>query len=180
MVPVSNAKALRIEMCARGNSYSFFNCLLYPASNVKQDTIDTANAINLMSINAVYDGKGLTKYTLENGKSFNVAGKKYYEGFVLDHNINWGSNDCPKALINLDKKYSSITFDVGRSGTFYDNYHDAQIKIFVDNSIVSEYTVKYSETYQRITVPLNYASSMRIESYSRGNAYGFYNCFLYK
>ena len=107
------------------------------------------------------------------GKSFKMSGKVYSNGFVSKSGIFNGY-----ALVNLEGKYSSLSFDVGHiDGT--DTYNKGTtLKIFLDGKFKHEYYIPENRSAQRITVQQNYAKDLQIQTVGGGGVYGFSNLVL--
>ncbi len=102
------------------------------------------------------------KYTTENGKSFNMGGTKYTNGFVLEY-------EGSEAVFNLNGNYRTITFDMGHvDGS--DNY-DAGIQIFIDDRLVEEYVAGYDDIPQKITIPVNNGLKIKFSVVREGDYY---------
>lgn len=112
----------------------------------------------LMEVCPPYEKSNCTEYTLSNGKSFQMSGKKYTNGFTVGDHYTTNSGHI---LFNLNGKYSSINLDLGRvDGTAE---KDGAVRFFVDDKLVKEVDVKASSLCQNITIPLNYGMQLKIE-----------------
>ncbi len=117
----------------------------------------------LTDVMDAFTSKYYEKYTTENGKSFNMGGNKFTNGFVLQY-------ENSEAVFNLNGKYSAVSLDLGHiDGT--DN-NDAGVQVFIDDRLVEEYEVGYDDVPQKITIPVNNALKIKF-SISRNNDYYF-------
>jgi hypothetical protein len=158
--------------------------------------------VNLFELEdkVLYDGIRMEKLLPTDGKFFSIGGEKYNEGFALVNSFNinhmmhefldekrfysWDLERGPEdregyALFNLNSKYTTLSFDVGRE-TSDGEKQDASLKVYLDGVLTgSEYSLSANETIKHIDIPLNSAKSLKI-SLSGGNAvrYAFVNCVL--
>lgn len=111
----------------------------------------------LMEVCTPYRTQQYTEYTLSNGKSFSMSGKKYTNGFDISN--NWGTGGY--AIFNLDGKYNSITLELGpvdgQTGS------DSEVNFFVDDKLVKSYTVNQQDLSKKVTIPLKGGMQLKIE-----------------
>ncbi len=120
----------------------------------------------LTDIMDAYSSNRYAKYTPENGKSFSMGGTKYTNGFVL-------GSYSGEASFNLNGKYKTVTFDMGHvDGT---NNADGTIQIYVDNKLIDEYEVGYSDIPKTISIPVNYGLQLQFKKGSDSGYIGFGN-----
>lgn len=112
------------------------------------------------------------EYRLIDNKYFNMSGKKYTNGFVLN-DIGRYSHGARWALFNLNGKYKSLTVTVGH----IDNARaeNATLNIYLDGIIAYTKELKYDDVARPITIPLNNALQMKLEVNGHGGltSYGF-------
>ena len=122
----------------------------------------------LMEVCPPYDWEdyGYTKFTTENGKSFNMSGKKYTNGFMLSSYTN------TYALCNLNSKYSEMTLSMGRVDGEWEG--DNTVSFFVDGKLVKECDIEQTDLCKEVTIPLNYGLHLKIICNGSG-ATGFGN-----
>ncbi len=107
-------------------------------------------------------------------KKFAMSGAKYSDGFVLKGgNIYKGF-----ALVNLQGKYSKLTFEAGHiDGTDMLN-KGTTLHVFLNGKLVIEKYIPEDRIAQKIIVPLNYASELKIQVIGGGGNYGIANLVL--
>lgn len=124
----------------------------------------------LMEVCPPYRTQQCAEYTLTNGKSFSMSGKKYTNGFDISN--NWGSGGY--AIFNLDGKYDSITLELGPVDGQTGN--DSEVNFFVDDKLVKSYTVNQQDLSKKVTIPLNGGMQLKIEKLTHyGVTTGFGN-----
>ena len=107
------------------------------------------------------------KYTTENGKSFNMGGSSYTNGFVIG-GYN-GSNG--EAIFNLNGNYKTITFEMGHVDNSNSRQKASSLQIYIDDKLVEEYEIEYDDLPQKVTLPLNNGLKLQIK---RINCNGIY------
>ncbi len=125
----------------------------------------------LIDVCPPYDSSRCELYTMSNGKSFLMGGKKFTNGFTLE-NYSWAEGEI---YFNLDAKYKSITLNMGPvdgTGFFKEN---TTIGFYVDDKLVKEYIVKPGDLPQQITVPVNYGMKLKVIHNERDADIGFGN-----
>lgn len=125
--------------------------------------------IPLMKVAAPYDFHEGKAYI--NGSVFTMSGIDYTDGFVL--NANWDGY----ALINLNHKYSKISFLVGHIDKT-SRHKDATLSIIADKYIIKEVKIANDLPPQKIEVQLNYAGGIKIQMNKGNGSYGFANITL--
>ena len=133
---------------------------------------DDRKQLPLMQVAAPYVFHYGEAYT--NGKTFTMSGNKYTDGFIL----RGGHVYKGFALINLQRKFSSLVFYAGHvDGT--DMYNKGtNLTIYVDGKIIKEVYIPEDRIAQKITVPLNYANELKIQAIGGGGEYGIANAVL--
>ncbi|MBQ3109941.1 MAG: NPCBM/NEW2 domain-containing protein [Clostridia bacterium] len=120
--------------------------------------VKPGDAENWLDVCGPYQYKKGTEYRMADNKFFTMSGKKYTNGFVLGTRRENG-----EALFNLDGKYKSVSFKVGRIDDNETYAHDATLNIYVDGIIAYTRELNYDDVAQKITIPLNGALQMKIE-----------------
>ena len=105
----------------------------------------------LMDVCEPYESSGFKAYTSTNGKSFEMAGDKYTNGFTL--------SSSGKALFNLKNKYSSMEFNVGHAES---GSYEKTIEFIVDDKVVKEITLEANCMPRTYTIPLNYGTQLKV------------------
>lgn len=111
----------------------------------------------LMDVCEPYESSLFEAYTSTNGKSFEMAGDKYTNGFTIGRGT---------ALFNLKNKYSSMEFSVGHASL--DSW-EKTIKFIVDDKVVKEIILEENCMPQTYTIPLNYGTQLKVSSSSTGD-----------
>lgn len=130
------------------------------------------NITSLMDICPPYQYHYGKKYS-EN-EYFSMSGHKYNNGFILRAGHVWKGF----ALINLQNKYSSITFEVGHIDETDMFNKGPKLYAFVDGKAILEKYIAEDRIAQKITIPLNYASELKLQVIDGGGDYGFANLLL--
>lgn len=124
----------------------------------------------LMDVCPPYRTQQYDEYTLVNGKSFSMSGKKYTNGFFISN--NWGTGGY--AIFNLNGKYNSITLELGPVDGHTGN--DSEVNFFVDDKLVKSYTVNQQDLSKKVTIPLKGGMQLKIEKLTHyGVTTGFGN-----
>ena len=133
----------------------------------------TGKKYALFEVCRPYDDKSAEIITEKDGKSFTMSGRKYAEGIALR---GWPYNSY--VLINLDKKYSSISFTAGHiDGT--DNLNGGtNLKLYADEKLIFDHHIKENVTSKKFTIALNYAQDLKIQTVDGGGAYGIVDIIL--
>lgn len=130
---------------------------------------NNGDLISLMKVAAPYDFHEGRAYV--NGRVFTMSGVDYTDGFVLN------ANSDGYALINLNHKYSKISFLVGHIDKT-SRYRDATLSIISDKNIIKEVEIANDLPPQKIEVQLNYAGGVKIQMNKGTGSYGFANIIL--
>ena len=99
--------------------------------------------------------------TTQNGKYFEMGGKKYSNGFyataITDANGNAGNS----AFYNLDGKYKTLTFMAGA----VDNQlsRDSEFRIYADDKLIKTVEIKIGNLPQKYTLNIDNALQLKIE-----------------
>lgn len=145
------------------------------------DEDDTITRIDVMDMDneILYNGEHLTRYMPKEGESFTMGGKAFTKGFTIGYGGFYGYN-TGNALFNLDGKYSSISFDVGRLDSSAAT--DVTMKIFINDELVETYELLATTPVKSYEINLDYANSLEIEigRYDDHFDYGFTNIILTK
>ena len=111
----------------------------------------------LMDVCPPYQTDEYKEYLSQNGKSFEMSGKKYSNGFILGRN-QFGVEAY--ALFNLDSKYSDITFTIGHvDGT---SMNDQEVLFFVDGKLVKTMEIGASDLAKEVSIPVEYGLQLKI------------------
>lgn len=140
------------------------------------DEDETITKIDVLDTDILYGGDWMTKYLPSEGKSFAMGGNTYTKGFTIDWS-GWVEN-TGDALFNLEGKYSSISFDIGRLDTV--GAGDVTMKIYINDELTETYDILSSTPVKTYNITLNYAQSLKIELNGEGDGYGFANVILNK
>lgn len=149
------------------------NAVLYSPNG---DSAQMGMKTDLFDANVLYGGDEMEVFTPSDGKTFSMGSNTYNKGFIL-HNpyTSYYENDVI-ALFDLQKKYSKMTFDLGRLNGY--NIENATLKIFLDGTYTGEIALDGSLPPQSTSIDLNYANSMKLELVSGRVGYGFANIVL--
>ncbi|HIS32149.1 MAG TPA: NPCBM/NEW2 domain-containing protein [Candidatus Limivivens intestinipullorum] len=116
-----------------------------------------------------YQYTSVEEYLPTEMDSFKVGGREYFEGYVF---YCWYQTSLSQVLYNLDGKYSSFSFDVGRvDGT---NSMNSKLFIYLDGMIAQTVDLSPSDLSKRVTVNLNGAKHMKIVCQTQGHKYDVY------
>ena len=91
----------------------------------------------------------------KNGESFTMSGKKYSQGFTLN---GMGSY----AIFNLNGQYKELELDIGYIQTS-DWNKTLLLKIYLDDNLVEEKSISYTDLCKKTVLPLKYSQQLRIE-----------------
>ncbi len=124
---------------------------------------------NWMDVCKPYEVNG-TLYLTEENNYFTMSGTEYTNGFVL----HGGPTIYKPALFNLNGRFNSVTFKVGLldDDSKYNNV-DADLTVYLDGTPVHRETLKWDAGTKTITIPLNGAMHMKIETCGNNTYYGF-------
>lgn len=107
----------------------------------------------LMDVCPPYETKSYSEYLQQKGKSFQMSGTSYSNGFVL-------GDYSGLAMINLNSKYSAVEFSIGHvDGT---SMGDTPVSFFVDGNLVKEIVVVADELPKKISLPVKYGLQLKI------------------
>lgn len=109
----------------------------------------------LMEVCPPYEKSGYDEYLQQNGKSFQMAGTKYSNGFVLNHSGGY-------AIFNLNSKYSSIEFTVGHVDGSDITEEDQDIYFYVDGKLVKEVSIGSEDMPKTVSIPVNYGLQLKV------------------
>lgn len=121
------------------------------SDNIESEKVEESK--NMMEICPPYQTKYYKEFLQSEGKSFLMGGTKYSNGFRLAGKGAW-------ALFNLNGKYSSIDFIIGHVDD--SGMKDVIVTFIVDGSVAMEIEVKADELAKPISLPLNYASQLKV------------------
>lgn len=107
----------------------------------------------LMEVCPPYETRSCAEYLQQNGKSFQMSGTKYSNGFTL-------YNSGAYAMFNLNSKYSTVEFTVGHvdGGGMYDQ----TIYFYVDGKIVKEIEVGAEDLPKTVSIPVSYGLQLKV------------------
>ena len=111
----------------------------------------TANDTYLLDVIKPYETNGFDLILSSEGKSFEMAGKKYSNGISVEHN--------GYALFNLDAKNSTLNCVIGH--TAY-NTQSKTVSFVIDGKTVKTVELEPECMPKTISVPLNYGLQMKI------------------
>lgn len=129
------------------------------------------------------DTKG--SYVIKNEKYpyrqilFKIADTVYREGIIFDTSIEDGY-----AICNLDKKYSSIEFNVGHingSEILAKKYDGSTlIRVYYDDEKypLDVRTINQDTVSQKVVIPLRYCEKLKMQVVGGGGLYAFTNIIL--
>ncbi len=107
----------------------------------------------LMETCPPYETQRYYDFLQQQGRSFQMAGRKYSNGFTL-------GGDSGYAMINLDSKYSAVDFTVGHVDD--SSMGDVTVSFFVDGRLIKEITVGSSDMPKTISLPVKYGLQLKI------------------
>lgn len=113
------------------------------------------NGTYLMEVCPPYEMRYCDGYLQQNGKSFQMAGTKYSNGFILDRSGGY-------TMFNLNSKYSSIEFTVGHVDGSELTEEDQDIYFYVDGKLVKEISIGSEEMPKSVSVPVNYGLQLKV------------------
>lgn len=113
------------------------------------------NGTYLMEVCPPYEKNGYDEYLQQNGKSFQMAGTKYSNGFVLNYSGGY-------ALFNLNSKYSNIEFTVGHVYGSEVTEEDQDIYFYVDGKLVKEISIGSEDMPKTVSIPVNYGLQLKV------------------
>lgn len=150
------------------------NAVFYNTTN---SNIKKESKIDLFSTQTLYDGNCYFLYTPSEGETFSMGSGTYNKGFVLgcDHSI-FGAGDG-YALFDLQKKYSKMSFDVGRTNEY--SKEDVILKVYLNNEYSTEYKLNAQSPPKHLSIDLSYANNLKLEITGGSRVkYGFVNVIL--
>lgn len=121
------------------------------------------NGTYLMEVTPPYETKNCSEYLQQKGKSFEMSGQKYSNGFVLNYAGGY-------AMFNLNSKYSNVEFTVGHvdgSDMYTDEEQD--IYFYVDGKLVKEISIGCEDMPKTVSIPVNYGLQLKV--FKGENAY---------
>lgn len=122
-----------------------------------------------MEICKPYQYNDVTEYLRTSENTFNVAGNEYNEGMVF---YAWYSTGKAQTLWNLDGKYDSFSFTVGKvDGT---TAADATIDVYIDGVLSEKLSIPASSSGKKFNLELNGAKQLRFVFYHTGHYYNVY------
>lgn len=121
----------------------------------------------------LYDGSSCKKYFENGDENFSVGGKTYYSGFELNTYL---PSSRGFAYFNLQKEYSKMEFDVGRSNNIKG---DAKLLVTSSDGLHEEYDLAGNIPFQHIKIDLNKSNDLTIKLVSDVNHvnFGFFNIY---
>lgn len=110
------------------------------------------NGTYLMEVCPPYETENYSEYLQQSGKSFEMSGTKYSNGFTLRYEAY--------AMFNLNSKYSTIEFTVGHvDGS---DMTDQDIYFYVDGKLVKEVSVGAEDMPKTVSIPVNYGLQLKV------------------
>ena len=139
------------------------------ASN-QQASLETEEK-NRSFFETLYDGDAYEKYgSSDNTGELKIGGKGYTDAVELSG--GWGGT--PFALFNLDGKYQTVQFDIGRVDD--SDIVGATLRIYLNGSKSGEYTIDAETPLTPIQIQVAGATTMKIELSGDGyKRYGLVN-----
>ena len=119
-------------------------------------------------LDVLYDGKEYRMYKAsDGGNGIKIGGKSYTDAFTIG---GYGGF----VLLNLDKKFSHMNFEVGRVDE--SRISDADVRIYLDNNLSGEYEINSQIPLTALEADLAGATTLKIELTSDDYVeYGFIN-----
>lgn len=142
---------------------------------------DKVEKVRLVDVpNILYSGDNYQIVGLENSDmdSFKVAGKEIDSGFILG--MSEYQEKGSFVLINLDKEYSNVEFDLGRVDSDSDSIDDGNLKLIGDDKIRAQEKINAEETSRHYSFGVRGIKSLKIGGYGSSSEFGFYNLILTK
>ena len=93
------------------------------------------------------------EYRQYEGEAFQMAGKKYTNGFILGSSGRY-------AIFNLDSKYSDLEFTIGRLDG--GNMINQTVHFFADQKLIKEIDVPAEGLPQTVKIPIKYCRQLKI------------------
>lgn len=152
------------------------NTLYYNKSG-EQTNFETK--INLLDTTVLYDGTYYDICLPSNEKTISMGNNTFNKGFVIssNHASITGKGDG-YVLLDLQGKYSKITFEAGRVNGY--EKQNAVLKVYIDNEYVEEFELNADIPSTLLDINLNYANSLKLEVVGdTGIMYGFVNAVLH-
>lgn len=109
----------------------------------------------LMEVCPPYETHGYDEYLQQNGRSFQMSGTKYSNGFVLNYTGGY-------AMFNLNSKYSNIEFTVGHVDGSDLTEEDQDIYFYVDGKLVKEISIGSESMPKTVSIPVNYGLQLKV------------------
>ena len=108
-----------------------------------------------------FDSTYYEECTTQNGKYFEMGGKKYSNGFYATAITGSNGNAGNSAFYNLDGKYKSLTFMAGA----VDNQLscDSEFRIYADDKLIKTIEIKIGSLPKKYTLNIDNALQLKIE-----------------
>lgn len=127
-------------------------------------------------LETIYDGINFTTYGIdENVQSFKIGGKEYYSGVTLYGGWD-GEQNAGSILCNLGKKYSKLTFEVGRVDET--SITEGKLVILGDQTVLKDYEINPEKSLEKMEVNIEGVQDLKIQIQSGFSTYGIVNCEL--
>lgn len=103
-------------------------------------------------------------YTSENGESFLMGGKKYYNGFTITKDWETGFRYYGEISFNLDGKHKNMSFDLGTvdGKNTYLVDETTTVQFYIDNRLAEEIEVTTGNIPEKVNLNLNYGKQLKI------------------
>nr|WP_302140948.1 NPCBM/NEW2 domain-containing protein [uncultured Schaedlerella sp.] len=141
------------------------------ASNMQKS--EEIKLSNKNFIDLLYDGKEYKTYKSSDGSErIKIGGREYTDAFRLGGGY---SKDSAFVLVNLERQYSLVNFEVGRvDDTTINNIN---LRIYLDNNLSAEYTIDAQTPLTPLEINLSGATTLKIEMVPEeyDTYYGFIN-----
>lgn len=107
------------------------------------------------------------EYDGTSSESFEMAGKSYNKGYVLNHK--------EYELFNLNGQFSTLTFDIG-SATIYSLKIINKLEIYLDNELYDTVTISAGQLPEEYILPVKGVNQVKFQSVDVGaNKFGIGN-----
>lgn len=118
-------------------------------------------------------GSSITEGVIEPGRVI-LGGKVYTDAWIFDMRYTGNSQNggIAEATYNFKGKYSMLTFDTGFCFSF--SPRDAKLKIYADDVLVVDDTIKYTDSPRKYAVSLAGVHKLTIRMESHGYDYNYY------
>ncbi len=114
----------------------------------------------LVDVCPPYEVGAYEEYTLRNGKSFNMSGNKYTNGFTLMATYDGVLSKYTHAIFNLNGNYKTMSFDIGHiDGS---TMKDVTLQVYLDGKLTEEIDLKAESLVKKMSIDLNNAMQLKL------------------